>query len=231
MPSQLARVYDSFGFLTPLILLKVLIQKLWALDMEWDRTPSADIMEIWVQFLSEFEVLSKLQIPCMIFLESCHNCELYDFCNASERGYAAVTYLKFIDSFNNYNIAVIAESRVALLGRISIPRLELCAASLLPDLIHLVEEFLSSKIIISEEEQPRRRPEEQVPVLGPSSKRGKRFLSCSIFFNFEYSPLSLHSPNVFFRCYIGSRLFMLRALRADMSSSFTNPTYGSRMLA
>ncbi|KAL6442303.1 hypothetical protein ACFW04_002512 [Cataglyphis niger] len=62
--------------------------------------------------------------------------ELHDFADASERAYAAVVYARIETRQGEVSITLIsAKTRVAPLRTVSLPRLELCAASLLTRLV------------------------------------------------------------------------------------------------
>ncbi|KMQ92413.1 pao retrotransposon peptidase superfamily [Lasius niger] len=61
--------------------------------------------------------------------------EIHGFTDASERAYAAVMYLRVIESTGSPSVSlVVARAKVALLKQVSLPRLELCAAVLLAKL-------------------------------------------------------------------------------------------------
>ncbi|EFA07702.1 hypothetical protein TcasGA2_TC002178 [Tribolium castaneum] len=134
--SELARIFDSIGFLAPLTFYaKRLIQYLWTLKLSWDDSPPDDIISSWTQFCSELPQLATLQIPRKIIVEKVRLCTLHGFCDASESGYAAVD-LRSVSVTHAIEIRLIcAKSKVAPLKKISIPRLELCAAVLLAKLI------------------------------------------------------------------------------------------------
>lgn len=64
--------------------------------------------------------------------------QIHGFCDASERGYGAVLYSR-VEENGSYRIEIlISKSRVAPLKTTTIPRLKLCAAKLLSDLIKVV---------------------------------------------------------------------------------------------
>ncbi|XP_064214925.1 uncharacterized protein LOC135267108 [Tribolium castaneum] len=135
--SELARIFDPIGFLAPLTFYaKRLIQYLWTLKLSWDDSPPDDIISSWTQFCSELPQLATLQIPRKIIVEKVRLCTLHGFCDASESGYAAVVYLRSVSVTHAIEIRLIcAKSKVTPLKKISIPRLELCAAVLLAKLI------------------------------------------------------------------------------------------------
>ena len=67
--------------------------------------------------------------------------QLHGFCNASENAYGGVIYLCMVDISDQVHIAlVITKSKVAPIKKLTIPRLELCGAHLLSQLLHHVKE-------------------------------------------------------------------------------------------
>ena len=72
-----------------------------------------------------------------------YSLQLHGFSDTSEDDYAAVVYLRSIDQDDGVHISlVIAKSRVSPLKCLSIPRLDLCGALLLSQLLnHLKEVF------------------------------------------------------------------------------------------
>lgn len=148
--SDIARIFDPLGFLTPITLYaKVLMQHMWTLGIDWDEKPPADVCRTWLQFKSELSELSEMSIPRCILSNSSDIFELHGFCDASEKGYACVIYFrKFIG--NAYNVSLVsAKAKIAPLKRISIPRMELCAACLLSDLYAAVCSALGNNVKIS----------------------------------------------------------------------------------
>lgn len=73
--------------------------------------------------------------------------ELHGFCDASERAYAGVVYLRMIDSTGDVHISIIiSKTKVAPIKRLTIPRLELCGAHLLARLLHHVQHIFELPI-------------------------------------------------------------------------------------
>ncbi|XP_030767653.1 uncharacterized protein LOC115891345, partial [Sitophilus oryzae] len=148
MLSELARIYDPLGFLTPVTLLsKLLIQNLWSLKLNWDDVPPPQIIKRWELYKSQLPDLLKVRIPRYLFSNSFEFIELCGFCDGSQDAYAACIYVRLVSQFNITTSLLCAKSKVAPLKRISIPRVELCAALLLTRLFSFVLKTYSSKII------------------------------------------------------------------------------------
>ncbi|XP_024868253.1 uncharacterized protein LOC112452346, partial [Temnothorax curvispinosus] len=73
--------------------------------------------------------------------------QLHGFCDASERAYGACVYIRYLDHNKSPQVYLLcAKSRVAPLKIISIPRLELCGAQLLAQLLDKIKASLYIKI-------------------------------------------------------------------------------------
>ena len=67
--------------------------------------------------------------------------QLHGFSDASEEAYSGVVYLRMVDSLQCvYTSLVMSKTKVAPIKRLTIPRLELCGARLLAQLLHHVQE-------------------------------------------------------------------------------------------
>lgn len=150
--SEIARIFDPLGLLSPLTLFaKHLIQILWTQGLSWDDTPCSDICTRWSQYKSELPCLSEVEIPRRLITDSYNSCQLHGFCDASEIGYAAVIYLRITHTDTAVeNFIVCGKAKVAPLKSVTIPRLELCAALLLSELVSFVLETYAGYIKIDE---------------------------------------------------------------------------------
>lgn len=146
MLSELARIYDPIGLLTPLTFLaKFLIQRLWLLGTSWDEPVPDDIYQTWTKYTNQLSNLQNLHIPRCITHAHASSYQIHGFCDASEAGYAAVVYLRSNINQNHHQVCLVsARSRVAPTKRRTLPRLELCGASLLADLMHYIINLFSN---------------------------------------------------------------------------------------
>ena len=121
------------------------MQRLWELKIDWDDPLATDVHTAWLQWRSELKCLSSKHIPRCYYPDGADivAIELHGFSDASENAYAAVVYLRLIDSTGQVHISmVMSKTKVAPIKRLTIPRLELCGAHLLSQhLYHIQQVF------------------------------------------------------------------------------------------
>ena len=144
--SDVARFFDVLGWLAPAtILMKVLLQHLWETKAGWDEGVSPDLQQqhsIWRQQLPAF---SKFPFKRFYFTPGgiITHTELHGFLDASEHAYSAVVYIRAVYSNGPPSMTLVtAKTKVAPLKRLSIPRLELCGATLISKLLNQVRHTL-----------------------------------------------------------------------------------------
>ena len=141
---NIAKVYDVLGWFSPCIIkVKILLQKVWERKIDLDDKVPPDILETWLRWRKELVCLSTKPIPrCYFPSDFCvTSTELHGFCDASELAYAAVVYqtpvVRLTDSSGRIQVSLVTlKTKVAPLKCLSIPRLELCGALLLAQLLH-----------------------------------------------------------------------------------------------
>lgn len=139
--SNTAELYDPLGILTPLTAgMKLLVQDCWKRGLTWDEEVPADIEKIWVQIQEELCLISKIRIPRHIGVKETSIVSLLGFADASEKCYGAVIYVRVGALSGDAEGAsfLCAKSRVAPLKKVTLARLELCAAHLLALLMQSV---------------------------------------------------------------------------------------------
>ncbi|XP_029678553.1 uncharacterized protein LOC115244768 [Formica exsecta] len=114
--------------------------------LDWD-TPLADAdTQLWSKFHDDFPSLEEIRVPRHILLSAAHaRIELHGFADASERAYTAVIYAR-TETCNGqkYISLVSAKTKVAPLKTVTLPRLEVCAASLFTKLAAHVQRVLEA---------------------------------------------------------------------------------------
>ncbi|UYV82438.1 hypothetical protein LAZ67_21002170, partial [Cordylochernes scorpioides] len=148
--SVIAQFFDPLGIISPsIILLKILMQDAWKLQLDWDDYLPDDIVNLWAQFKKDIGYLSQVMIPrylAIIPKEDEVRMQLHGFADASAKAYAAVCYLR-CETQNDVKIQLLAaKTRVASLKAPTLPCLELCAAHLLSQLVDSIKLTLPFQI-------------------------------------------------------------------------------------
>ncbi|XP_071646671.1 uncharacterized protein [Temnothorax longispinosus] len=117
--SKIAQVFDPLGLIAPLLINgKIIMQRLWQQDLEWDRPVPKELLAEWEANIAPARVSEKFDV--------------FEFCDASEKAFGACLYAVSVNGEGKVSSHLIcSKSRVAPLKTISLPRLELEAALLL----------------------------------------------------------------------------------------------------
>lgn len=131
----LACQYDPLGCIVPFTTrAKILVQDLWKEHIGWDEPiQPQSLCDRWLNWEREIPDLIQMEIPRCYAPASADSPastrDLHIFCDASERAYGSVAYLRTEDAQNEVHVSfVLARSRVAPKKQLSMPRLELSAA-------------------------------------------------------------------------------------------------------
>ncbi|XP_061395347.1 uncharacterized protein LOC133330966, partial [Musca vetustissima] len=134
--SIIAKIFDPLGWLSPIIVTaKILMQQLWLDDIGWDDPLKPLSLLNWKAFVSSSEGIGQISIPRWVKYFPNSKIELHGFCDSSESAYAAALYLRVESEGSVVSNLLVAKSKVAPLKRTSLPRLELCGALLLAELV------------------------------------------------------------------------------------------------
>ena len=98
--SDIAKTYDTLGWFSPsIIMAKILLQQLWEMKVEWDDVIPDSILDVWLQWRNELDLLSSHHVPRCYYPKTVHvaSMQLHGFSDASERAYAGVIYLRVTD--------------------------------------------------------------------------------------------------------------------------------------
>lgn len=144
--SEISTIFDPLGWLSPItVRAKLLFQKTWSTDLGWDDEIPEDIQSEWSQLRSDLQNISKFNIPRYLG-NTQQTFQLHGYSDASEKAYACSIYLVSRDDKGECTSRlVIAKTKLApLKKKVSLPRLELCGALLLSQLMKTVKDSLTS---------------------------------------------------------------------------------------
>ncbi|XP_076545231.1 uncharacterized protein LOC143305447 [Osmia lignaria lignaria] len=89
--SEVAQIFDPFGFLSPVIIrTKVLLQELWLHNLKWDDPLPSQVTSRWNAIREDLTSLARLSIPRWFNTYSNAIVELHGFFGASQLAMAAV---------------------------------------------------------------------------------------------------------------------------------------------
>lgn len=133
--SVVSSLFDPLGFLSPFVFTaKILLQELWRQKLSWDQEIPEPYSSLWQKWLQELPCVTTIEIP-RCYMAQCPSAQatvqLHNFSDASRHGYAAVSYLRFIDEQGVIHCSfVMGKTRNAPIKEWTIPRLELQATVL-----------------------------------------------------------------------------------------------------
>ena len=146
--SQIAKLFDPLGLVGPVIVTaKLIIQNLWKAQLNWDEAVPPHLQQRWIEYRKQLPLLNHVQFKRCISVQNALRFELHGFCDASEKAYGACIYLRSTDSQEKHHVSLIcSKSRIAPMKQITLPKLELCAATLLISLYQSTFQSLKMQI-------------------------------------------------------------------------------------
>lgn len=140
-------VFDPLGFLSHfLIFPRILLQEIWRSGLSWDEKINAEQDECWKQWVRSLLSIEALNIPRWLGTTTKSTIELHTFVDASEDAYAAAVYMRQATDEGVKCWLISAKSRVSPLKPVSIPRLELLAATIGTRLAATVQDDLDLEV-------------------------------------------------------------------------------------
>lgn len=133
----IASLYDPLGLFSPFTILgKILFQDTWLNGVKWDEILPPPIAERWQKWISELLDLENIRIPRWVGISPSTDIEIHVFCDASERAYGAVLYIRYVQD-NAINVRLVcSRNRISPIKKITLPRLELLATLIGARLLH-----------------------------------------------------------------------------------------------
>jgi len=135
MLSVVGSMYDPIGLTAPVLLSgRLILQDMARLQLGWDVEAPPALQKRWDSWTRGLQELSKVSV------ERCYTPlgfgavvkrEVHHFCDASSHGYGTVAYLRVVSDSGQVHVSFLfGKSRLAPIKSVSIPRLELTAATL-----------------------------------------------------------------------------------------------------
>lgn len=144
-------LYDPLGFLSPFILkARLIVQELCRQKLGWDEDIPEQQLTEWQDWLSDLTKITDFEVDrCVkpVDFGEIKSAELCHFSDASGSGYGVVSYLRLVNHADRIHCAlIISKSRVAPLKTVTIPRMELTAATVAVRVDHMLRKELEIPI-------------------------------------------------------------------------------------
>ena len=144
--STVCSIYDPLGFVCPLTLVaKRLMQDLTRKKLGWDEPLPEKELHEWTRWSQDLQKLELVTVPRCMKPGTAKNVlyQLHHFADASCTAYGVVTYLRVEELSGRAECSLLmAKSRLAPVKTVTLPRLELMAATLAVKVNHMVEREL-----------------------------------------------------------------------------------------
>ena len=149
--SVVSSLYDPLGLAAPTILpAKRLLQKMCKENLGWDDVICSDGLVRWSEWTRDITGLSNMKVPRCVkpnHFRKVDSIQLHYFSDASEEGYGVVSYLRIVDSQGNIACSILlGKARVPPLKTVTMPRLELTAATVAVKIHKQIREELTLPI-------------------------------------------------------------------------------------
>ena len=130
--SMLSSVYNPLGIASPFVLgTRKVMQELCRTKLGWDDQVPPVYQQQWQRWTQGLHEMAKIRVPRCLQPVGAIKRQLHHFADASETAYGVVSYLRIQGSDGCVaSTLVMAKSRLAPLKKMTIPRLELQAATL-----------------------------------------------------------------------------------------------------
>ena len=128
--SVISSVYDPLGLVSPIVLpAKLLLQELCRAKLGWDEELPPSIQQKWEEWVRSMSSIVTLRVSRCIAPSCDGSVSLCVFSDASSEAYGAVAYLRVCAGAHVECFLLMGKSRVKPLKSITIPRMELTAAT------------------------------------------------------------------------------------------------------
>ena len=148
--SSVSSVYDPLGFVGPVVLTaKQILQDLCRQRYDWDDQIPHVHLTRWQERLRDLPMLSEFGVERCLKPKNYGNPDrvhIHHFCDASEAGYGVVSYMRMKNDKGIHCSFLTSKARVAPIKQVTIPRLELTAATIAVKVNNMLAKELQLKV-------------------------------------------------------------------------------------
>jgi len=114
------------------------MQEIWLQDLGWDDNLPTELCQRWNSFLQSYSVIDQVRIPKWVSFRPEIRVEHHGFCDASPMAYGASIYVRVEVGHKTMVHLLTANTRVAPVKTVSLPRMKLCGALLLSEMAEAI---------------------------------------------------------------------------------------------
>jgi len=146
--SIVATTFDPLGLISPVVVVyKTFLQQLWLHKLDWDEQLPSELLNQWMDMYLQLSQVNETAVDRLVLAKGQPTeIQLHGFCDSSEKAYEACLYLRSVNQQREVTTKLLcSKSRVAPVKKVTLPRLELCGALLLAQLIQKTVPALNLK--------------------------------------------------------------------------------------
>lgn len=147
--STTASIFDPLGLISPVVInFKIFLQRLWQENLKWDEPLSTQLQHTWEEIHDQLYRVNEIKIDRLVIANEGTpiDIQLHGFSDASERAFGACLYIRTVNAQGVVTVKLlVSKSKVAPIKQVTLPRLELCAAFLLSQLIKKITRIINLK--------------------------------------------------------------------------------------
>ena len=139
--------FDPLVLIIPVVVAyKIFLQQLWLHKRDWgDQLPS-ELLNQWMDMYFHLSQVNEITVDRSVLAKPTE-IQLHGFCDSNEKAYGESLYLLFVNQQGKVTTKLLcSELTVAPVKKITLPRLELCGALLLAQLIQKTVPAVNLKI-------------------------------------------------------------------------------------
>jgi len=147
--SIIAAMFDPLGLISPVVVVyKIFLQQLWLHKLDWDDQLPLELLNQWIDMYLRMSQVNEITVDRLVLAKGQPTeIQLHGFCDSSKQAYGACLYLRSVNQQGEVTTKLLfSKLRVAPVKKITLPRLELCGALLLAQLIQKTVPALNLKI-------------------------------------------------------------------------------------
>jgi hypothetical protein len=135
--SIVATIFDLLGLVSPVVVCKTFLQQLWLHKLDWDEQLPPELLNQWMDMYLRLSKVNEIAVDRLVFaMGQPTEIHLHGFCYSSEKAYGVCLYLRSVNQQGEIKTKLLcSKSRVDPVKKVTLPRLELCGALLLAQLI------------------------------------------------------------------------------------------------